>query len=248
MFKTLELSCTDIISFVISAIVHDFKHTGQTNSYHINKQTEIALLYNDISVLENYHISETYKILTKSQCNIFEKFSKEEVKLMRKRIVDMILSTDMSLHTRIYTSMKLKNEQKCIEKGTNVAKLVIELDNAKAKFESKQEILNYTLHAADLSHNVKVFPITEKWTSLLMEEFFLQGDLEKSQNLPISFNCDRENTNIPRGQIGFINGIILPTFHLLCNIFPQVEFLVDNAKDNLKIWNILNNEAENKDF
>lgn len=227
----------DLLSFLFSAIVHDFKHTGQTNSYHINAQTEIALMYNDISVLENHHIYQTYKVVNKPESNIFEKISKDEKKILRKRIVDMILATDMSLHTKIYTSLKLKVDKNEIDKGFNIESLVKELDSVSQKFEAKQEIFNFTLHAADLSHNVKSFEITEKWTTLLMNEFWNQGDLEKSQGLHISFNCDRLSANIPRGQMGFLHGFIIPTFQLLAELFPSVEFFVDNAKNNYERWN-----------
>jgi hypothetical protein len=234
MIEDIELDNIDIFSFLTSAIVHDFKHTGQTNAYHINKQTDLALNYNDISVLENYHISETFKLMKDPKCDILHSYSKNEAKLIRKRIVDMILATDMAFHTRIYTSMKLKAEKHSLEKG-NIDPLVKNLDSS-AKFDAKQEILNYTLHAADLSHNVKSFEVTQKWTKLVMNEFWEQGDLERKEELPISFNCDRYTASVPKGQIGFLNGIIIPTFQLLAIIFPKVEFFVDNAKANLEKW------------
>jgi hypothetical protein len=37
----------------------------------------------------------------------------------------------------------------------------------------------------------------KKWSYLLFEEFFLQGDLEKEENLPVSFLCDRQKDKIP---------------------------------------------------
>jgi hypothetical protein len=231
MIEDIELDNIDTFSFILSAIVHDFKHTGLTNAYHMNKQTELALNYNDISVQENYHISETFKVLKNPKCNILANYNPSEIKLIRKRMVDMILATDMANHTRIYTSIKLK-----VEKLGSVDLLVKGLEFHSAKFDAKQEILNYTLHAADLSHNVKSFEATKKWTTLIMNEFWEQGDLEKKEGLPISFNCDRSTANVPKGQIGFLNGIIIPTFQLLTHIFPKVEFFVENAKDNLENW------------
>jgi hypothetical protein len=237
MIESLELEKLDVFSLIFSAIMHDFRHTGQGNSYHINKQTEIALVYNDISVLENYHIAETFRVLNKQNCNLLEKYSQDQKKLMRKRVVGMILATDMSLHTKIFTSLKLKVETMQIVNGENIDELVKRVDTTYLKFDSQQEIFNYTLHAADLSHNVKKFEVTEKWTNLLMKEFWAQGDLEKEFNLPISFNCDRFNTNVPKGQIGFLNSIIIPTFQLLSQIFPSVDFFVENAKNNIEKWN-----------
>jgi calcium/calmodulin-dependent 3',5'-cyclic nucleotide phosphodiesterase len=235
MIEKMELEENDVISFLVAALAHDFKHTGQTNAFHINKQTDLALLYNDRSILENYHISETFKVLADSRYNIFSKMSKNEMKLIRKRIIDLIIATDMSFHTKIYTSVKLKCEIQMSEK----IEMTFNFDSPSAKFDTQQEILNYTLHAADLSHNVKSFEITQSWTNMLMNEFWEQGDIEKREGLPVSFNCDRLDTNVPKGQMGFLNGIIIPTFQLLAFMFPKVEYLVDNAKNNYEEWNKL---------
>lgn len=237
MIELLQLQPIDVLSFIFSAIIHDFKHPGQTNAFQVNMQTDVALLYNDSSVLENMHLSETFKILNKQNCDVFENLSKEERKITRKRILDMVLATDMSLHTKLYTNLKLKVENLKAEKGENVNKLVKDLEGSFSIFDFQQDVFNYTLHAADLSHNVKSFDITEKWTYLLMDEFWNQGDLEKMNNLPISFNCDRKTANVPKSQIGFLNGFIVPTFSLLTHLFPQVSYLVENAKSNIEKWN-----------
>ena len=58
----------------------------------------------------------------------------------------------------------------------------------------------------------------------------------KQKNLPISFLCDRQNTNVPQSQIGFLTGFILPTFECLSNIFPTLKYTLENANNNLKEW------------
>lgn len=57
---------------LIAAITHDFEHTGTTNNFHVMSGTEIALLYNDRAVLENYHISSTFRLVV---CVIIEKYT-----------------------------------------------------------------------------------------------------------------------------------------------------------------------------
>lgn len=63
------------------------------------------------------------------------------------------------------------------------------------------------LHCADISHPAKDWNLHYRWTSQLLEEFFLQGDMEKKLGLPFSPLCDRNNTLIAESQIGqyFIN-------------------------------------------
>ena len=40
---------------LVSTLVHDVDHNGLNNNFHINSQSPLAVLYNDISVLENHH-------------------------------------------------------------------------------------------------------------------------------------------------------------------------------------------------
>lgn len=57
MIDLLELDPIDVLSFFLSCLMHDFKHDGHTNPYHVNAMTDYAIKYNDISVLENYHVA-----------------------------------------------------------------------------------------------------------------------------------------------------------------------------------------------
>ena len=58
-----------------------------------------------------------------------------------------------------------------------------------------------------------------------MSEFFLQGDQEKANGLPVSPNMDRENTNENEVAIGFTDIIVKPFFDILSVIFPRIETL-----------------------
>ena len=86
--------------------------------------------------------------------------------------------------------------------------------------------------------------VYNKWTQYITTEFFNEGDLEKKENLPVDFLCDRNNTNIPKSQIGFINFVVLPNFKLLYSIFPQFKIYVDNCENNIRIWNEKLNEEK----
>jgi hypothetical protein len=239
----------DLISFFVASICHDIKHPGLTNAYHISAQTEYAVTYNDTSVLENFHIAETFRLLKSNsdgkRFNIFENFSKAENNLIRKRIIQCILATDMSFHSKIYSNLKIKIEALGISNGKNVEKLVKNLDKEFNKFDAKQELLNYILHSSDLAHNVKEFRLTKKWTELLMEEFWKQGDLEKSEDLPVSYLCDRVGANVAKGQVGFISFVIAPTFQNLVNIWPGLHIYIDNANKNVEEWKKIDSATSN---
>ena len=223
----------DLLGILISALGHDLAHPGLTNPFHINSSSELAITYNDVSCLENFHVSTLFRTIRKPETDILEKLSVQDYKAIRKRMIGNILATDMANHGKIMTLIKSRI---AINKAENKTKFELLSGNEKAKFEEQQSLFDFLIHAADLAHNTKLFNISLKWVELLSEEFWLQGDKEKSMNLPVSFLCDRDSYNIPQSQVGFIKGFIIPTFDCLIDIFPTLKFTVDNAKINLKKW------------
>lgn len=71
------------------------------------------------------------------------------------------------------------------------------------------------MHAADISTSIRKFEVSEIWADRLFEEFFAQGDYEKSQGMDVSFLCDRHTTEVAGGQSGFIQFVVLPIFRQL---------------------------------
>ena len=223
----------DLLGILISALGHDLGHPGLTNPFHINSSSELAMTYNDVSCLENFHASKLFRTIRNPDTDIFGKLSVQDYKTIRKRMIGNILATDMANHGKIMTLIKSLIS---INKAENKTKFELLSGNEKTKFEEQQSLFDYLIHAADLAHNTKLFNISLKWVELLSEEFWLQGDKEKSMNLPVSFLCDRDSYNIPQSQVGFIRGFIIPTFDCLVDIFPTLKFTMDNAKTNLKKW------------
>ena len=87
-------------------------------------------------------------------------------------------------------------------------------------FANQQAILEMALHACDVSPPSRSFDIAHEWTYLLFYEFFAQGDIEKEKNLPVTFLCDRETTNVATSQPGFSSFIVIPLFTTMSNFMP----------------------------
>ena len=68
-------------ALLLSAFVHDMGHPGLNNTYQVNAETRLAVLYNDISVLENHHCAMAFDMFKKGQTNVFEDMTPS----MRKR-------------------------------------------------------------------------------------------------------------------------------------------------------------------
>ena len=232
-----ETSVLDLLGLVVSAAGHDLGHPGFNNNFHVNSHSELALTYNDISCLENFHTSTLFRILRKDENNIFENMEINDYKQIRKRMVNQILATDMINHAMVLSCVNAKiTEWKINNINKDKKKFIFLSGKEKTKFDEQQMMLNYLIHAADLGHNAKKFHISMHWVKLLQQEFWNQGDKEREKNLNISFLCDRNNVDVPASQVGFLKGFILNTYDILVTIFPSLDFTLDNAKNNINEW------------
>lgn len=53
----------EIYALMLSALFHDLEHPGLNNAYHVKAGTELALRFNDQSVLENHHCVVAFSLL-----------------------------------------------------------------------------------------------------------------------------------------------------------------------------------------
>mmetsp|Transcript_12342 Transcript_12342/g.12364 ORF Transcript_12342/g.12364 Transcript_12342/m.12364 type:complete len:183 (-) Transcript_12342:280-828(-) len=136
LVEIAKLDTIHILSFILAGMIHDLKHPGVTNSFIEANLDELALVYNDRSVLENFHASEAFRISQNAKCNIFEGLEKEEFRMIRHLIIRSVLGTDVQNHgiQLGWVQNKLQNQPLCNE---------------------KEILLEVFLHAADISHSAR---------------------------------------------------------------------------------------------
>lgn len=89
----------DEATALISAAAHDIDHPGRSSAFLCNANNFLAVLYNDMCVLESHHAALTFKLtLRDDKVNIFKNLDRETYKLVRSITVDMILATEMTRH------------------------------------------------------------------------------------------------------------------------------------------------------
>lgn len=52
--------------------------------------SEMALMYNDESVLENHHLAVAFQLLQHEDCDILENLSRKERQTVRRMIIEMV--------------------------------------------------------------------------------------------------------------------------------------------------------------
>lgn len=85
MFTSLEQ-----LAAIFAASVHDVDHPGVTNQFLVNSSSELALMYNDESVLENHHLAVAFKLLQSEEMDILSTLTKKQRTTLRKMTIDMV--------------------------------------------------------------------------------------------------------------------------------------------------------------
>jgi hypothetical protein len=153
-----NLNDLELFSIFFAASIHDLDHPGNNNNYEIAVQSNLAISYNDKAVLENYHLCKAFSLLKRSDCDILENFSRQDYSRCRGIIINIVLSTDMSIHFS-----ELNNLQNRLKAS--------DFDPQKS---DKDFLINQLIHACDISNPVKPFDIYNKWVDKVFTEFFNQ--------------------------------------------------------------------------
>ncbi|XP_037326042.1 cAMP-specific 3',5'-cyclic phosphodiesterase 4D-like isoform X5 [Pungitius pungitius] len=222
----LEAVFTDleIMAVLFASAIHDVDHPGVTNQFLINTSSELALMYNDASVLENHHLAVGFKLLQVENCDIFQNLTRKQKESLRKMVIDMVLATDMSKHMNFLADMKTMVETK---KVTSLGVLL--LDN----YSDRIQVLQNMVHCADLSNPTKPLELYRKWTDRIMVEFFTQGDQERDKGMEISPMCDKHNASIEKNQVGFIDYVVHPLWETWADlVHPDAQDILDTLEDN----------------
>eukprot|EP00013_Stygamoeba_regulata_P026180 CAMPEP_0177656264 /NCGR_PEP_ID=MMETSP0447-20121125/15455_1 /TAXON_ID=0 /ORGANISM="Stygamoeba regulata, Strain BSH-02190019" /LENGTH=571 /DNA_ID=CAMNT_0019160333 /DNA_START=64 /DNA_END=1779 /DNA_ORIENTATION=+ len=200
------LSHLEIFGLLIAAICHDLDHPGTNNAHQIATRSALALKYNDISVLENFHAAQAFDIIYNYEgCNILASLTTKQQTEVRKVVVDCILATDMAKHMEI------------VSKFESIIPVF-----TRENHDHRILFLEILLKCADISNPTNPFDVAKYWAELIEEEFFRQGDREKHLGLPVSPFMDRDVAGLPTMQVNFIDFMVLPLFTDLSKVLPEL--------------------------
>uniref|UniRef100_UPI003AAD8F26 3',5'-cyclic-AMP phosphodiesterase 4B-like isoform X2 n=1 Tax=Centroberyx gerrardi TaxID=166262 RepID=UPI003AAD8F26 len=214
----------EILAAIFAAAIHDVDHPGVSNQFLINTNSELALMYNDESVLENHHLAVGFKLLQEDNCDIFQNLTKKQRQTLRRMVIDMVLATDMSKHMSLLADLKTMVETKKVTSSG-----VLLLDN----YTDRMQVLRNMVHCADLSNPTKSLDLYRQWTDRIMDEFFHQGDRERERGMEISPMCDKHTASVERTQVGFIDYIVHPLWETWADlVHPDAQDILDTLEDN----------------
>eukprot|EP01010_Urceolus_cornutus_P001266 NODE_179_length_2098_cov_281.555393_g142_i0.p1 GENE.NODE_179_length_2098_cov_281.555393_g142_i0~~NODE_179_length_2098_cov_281.555393_g142_i0.p1 ORF type:complete len:619 (+),score=135.79 NODE_179_length_2098_cov_281.555393_g142_i0:58-1914(+) len=220
--STINMTQNDCLAALLAAAIHDYDHPGFNNNFHIRTSAYLAILYNDRSVLENHHLYQIFDLVKDPKYNIFAGMTWETSKDIRDTILEMVLSTDMGLHAKIYQTFRRR-----ISSDTNFATK-----------DDQRLMLSIAIKMADISNCCRPPALYKAWAQNIASEFYHQGDTEARLGFTISPFMDRrkDKTDFPKGQISFMNYIVSPLFEAAAGVLTKLKFTLDHAKANKANW------------
>lgn len=136
----------DAFTLLVVAIGHDVGHPGVNNTFLIALKTPLAQLYNDKSVLESFHCAAFSQVVKRHWPEAWD---------LRKTMIDMILATDMALHSDFMVQLeKLRRRYEDEMKGCNYDGL-----SPKVVLEHRTLLCALLIKCADISNVVSPFII-----------------------------------------------------------------------------------------
>ncbi|XP_033761049.1 cAMP and cAMP-inhibited cGMP 3',5'-cyclic phosphodiesterase 10A-like [Pecten maximus] len=209
------------MAILISGICHDVDHRGYNNAFFSKMNLPLASLYST-SVMEQHHYKHTVTILQMNGKGIFSFLTAPEYKKMLGIVQNCILATDLALY---FPNQKLLSKQ---------------LDDGKFDLQdpaTKKKTTALMMTGADLCAISKPWETQGLTVDFLYEEFYDQGDLEKSHGIEPLPMMDRERIQErPQQQVGFIDFICLPLYKTLHRILPGSEPLLEGCNKSREGW------------
>ncbi|QIW98247.1 hypothetical protein AMS68_003765 [Peltaster fructicola] len=221
-------SSLDGLMLLVSAIGHDVGHPGVNNAFLVACNHPLAQLYNDKSVLENYHCAAYSQLLRRHWPSL------SRYRNFRQTLISNILATDMQRHFE-YMSHLTDLREKLLE-----SRMSVEEWSEKEKDSTRELMTALMMKAADISNIARPFDISAAWAKILINEFASQGDLESELEIPTCLfggPPDKENLlAAAQSQKGFMNLFGFPLFQGLSDIVPSISCTVDTLVQNQKSW------------
>lgn len=222
------LSPFDALILLVSAIGHDVGHPGVNNAFLVSSNHQLASVYNDKSVLENYHCAAYSQLLRRHWPTL------SSLSQFRSTMISTILATDMQQHFE-YMGQLHELKQKLQKTDADLSAW-----SDKDKSNARELIMALLIKAADISNVARPFNVASRWAKILMNEFARQGELESELQIPTCLfggPPDKEDLlAAAQSQKGFINLFGFPLFKGIAEVMPNVSCTLPCLDNNKETW------------
>jgi GAF domain-containing protein len=214
----------EMLALLVGGLCHDVDHTGRTNSFEVSKSSTLAIMYHDVSVLEQHHAAVAFMAMQDERCNIFQSITAPVRKEIRKFMITCILATDMSKHFGMISTLKSR---------------LADEDAVGTRPNDTVSFAELLIHCADLAHPTKGFHLCLQWSLLVRKEFTAQVAEEKQLGLPVTTFLDglEDQKTYFKNEISFVSFVVKPIWECICTwLHPSLDGLMNNLQTNVKMY------------
>lgn len=223
---------SDVFALMIACIGHDVGHPGLTNAYMVNARAPVAQVYDDKSILENFHTVTLIHMLRKFH---FDEFLGGDFGCLgdaatpfRRVLESSILATDMSRHFAFVTD--LTEMKKRMDAGLS--------RNAEELEADRLLLCAGLIKCADISNPTRPHRISRSWAAALQAEWAVQASIEAGFGLPVTVITQDPNDAKAqaKGQVGFIDLFCRPLFAAMAGVVDEFGDFVDKLEAGRQAW------------
>mmetsp|Transcript_72604 Transcript_72604/g.166517 ORF Transcript_72604/g.166517 Transcript_72604/m.166517 type:complete len:965 (+) Transcript_72604:536-3430(+) len=190
-------------------LVINYAHPGVSNAFLCRTRHPRAIRYNDRFVLQNYNLAACFEVANQPESAFLSHADREFNEAWRMMLIAIVLRSDISSHYE--------------ELGLLQTKIAAPDFPDPTQLEHRLMLLSATVRLAEVSWGCRPQPTFKRWANLMVEQLFMQGDLEKQIGVPVSPFCDREIVSKPRCQVSFLLVVVNPFVAAFCAQFDNVK-------------------------
>ncbi|XP_075685627.1 dual 3',5'-cyclic-AMP and -GMP phosphodiesterase 11A [Rhinoderma darwinii] len=217
------LTDIEILAVLVGCLCHDLDHRGTNNAFQAKSGSALSQLYGTSATLEHHHFNHAVMILQSEGHNIFANLSSQQYSDLMQLLKQSILATDITLY---------------FERRNEFFELVSKGDYNWNVKDHRIIFRSMLMTACDLGAATKPWEISRQVAELVTNEFFEQGDRERSElKLTPSAIFDRNRKDeLPRLQLEWIDNICFPLYETLVKINGKLTPMLDSVITNRSKW------------
>ncbi|KAL8292738.1 hypothetical protein RQP46_001350 [Phenoliferia psychrophenolica] len=230
----------DVFALMVAAIGHDVGHPGLSNAYMVNARTPVAQVYDDKSVLENFHTVTLIHMLRRHQFDYllggdFGHLG-DQATSFRKVVEASILATDMSRHFGFVNQLNDLGRRFGERRGGGS-------NNVE---EDRLLLCSGLIKCADISNPTRPHRISRAWSTALLDEWTVQAAIETEFGLPISvMQLDPADTKAQaKSQVGFIDLFAKPLFNAMAGVVDEFADFAEKLRDGRIAWEAISLQTD----
>ncbi|CAH1775433.1 unnamed protein product [Owenia fusiformis] len=223
------LSHVERLAMIVACLCHDLDHRGTNNAFQQKTSSHLAQLYGTKATLEHHHFNHAVMILNSEGHNLFSNMTSEDYVSVTTILKQCILATDLSLHFQIRSKFFQ----------------IVESGSCNWEDRDHKEVLRSILMTScDIASITKSWDVQRRTASLVMTEFFEQGDKERNElKIQPQTMMDREKQEeLPKLQMGWIDGVCVPLYKALGKVNDSFEPMLGGVMSNRANWEKLDEQ------